>query len=63
MEERILQLLKELKENQEEIKADIKKINNRMEDIERDVNCIELVTSRNWMDIIRLKQTKKVLDS
>lgn len=59
MEEQILEILKEIKENQEEIKVDIKKLNNRMDDIERDINCIELVTSRNWMDIVRLKQAKK----
>lgn len=59
MEEQILEILKEIKENQEEIKADIKSINARIDDIERDINCIQLVTAKNWTDVIRLKRAKK----
>ncbi|AQR93389.1 hypothetical protein [Clostridium saccharoperbutylacetonicum] len=58
MEEQILQLLKELKENQEEIKANIKSLNTRIDDVERAINCIELITAKNWTDVIRLKQAK-----
>lgn len=63
MKEQILEILKEIKENQEEIKVDIKKLNDRMDDVERNINCIELVTSKNWMDVTRLKQERKALNA
>lgn len=63
MDNEILELLKELKEGQEEINLRLEqfkqsqiRIENEIDDINRSINMIQMVTSKNWIDVIHLKQ-------
>jgi len=69
MDDKILEILMELKEGQNEIRADINKLDDKInvihgqfDDIERNITRLEVVTSKNWIDVINLKRNNKVIE-
>lgn len=70
MDNEILELLKVLKEGQEEIKENIKRLDSKVDiiheqidDMESNIIRLEVVTSKNWVDICHLKQGRNTINT